>query len=140
VEILGLQAGLCLEALTLSRAQGLQAFRTVESQESRVGGSDHAYPAASSDYGYPAADDDEDGARRYARLLISEIKLYHEQAVNDARRESNLLGRLGPEITRARHLYEERVRPAVRARGDFFEQELVRTLANGDPTSLGQST
>jgi hypothetical protein len=85
----------------------------------------------------PTGDEDEDAARRYARLLVSEIKLYHEAAVNEGRRNRNLLERLRPEIERAQHLYEERVPVQVRLKGDFFGQELVRTLAGGDPTLLG---
>lgn len=77
-------------------------------------------------------------ALRYARLLISEIKLYHEDAVNEGRRDGNLLARLGPEIARARKLYDERIPADVRSRADLFGQELVRTLANGDPRLLGQ--
>lgn len=85
----------------------------------------------------PSGDEDEDAARRYARLLVSEIKLYHEAAVADGRRGRNLLERLRPEIERAQHLYEERVPVQVRLKSDFFGQELVRTLAGGDPTLLG---
>ena len=82
-------------------------------------------------------DDDDDAARRYARLLVSEIKLYHESAVNAGRHDRNLLERLRTEIDRARRLYTERVPAAVQTRADYFEQELVRTLANGDASLLG---
>jgi hypothetical protein len=82
-------------------------------------------------------DDDDDAARRYARLLVSEIKLYHESAVTAGRRDRNLLERLRTEIERARRLYGERVPAAVLARTDYFDQELVRTLANGDASLLG---
>ena len=85
----------------------------------------------------PTGDEDDDAARRYARLLVSEIKLYHEAAVSQGRRDHNLVERLRPEIDRARRLYEERVPAAVRARGDHFGQELVRTLASGDASLLG---
>lgn len=85
----------------------------------------------------PTGDEEEDSARRYARLLVSEIKLYHEAAVVEGRRNRSLLERLRPEIERAQHLYEERVPVQVRLRSDFFGQELVRTLAGGDPTLLG---
>jgi hypothetical protein len=84
-----------------------------------------------------SGDEDEDAARRYARLLVSEIKLYHEGAVAEGRRNRNLLERLRPEIERAHRLYEERVPVQVRLKSDFFGQELVRTLAGGDPTLLG---
>ena len=85
----------------------------------------------------PGNDDDDDAARRYARLLVSEIKLYHESAVTAGRRDRNLLERLRGEIDRARRLYGERVPAAVQARTDYFDQELVRTLANGDASLLG---
>ena len=82
---------------------------------------------------------DEQGARRYARLLVSEIKLYNEAAVRTGRERRDLLSRLRPEIDRARRLYEERVPPVVGARGQYFQQELVQTLADGDPALLGNA-
>jgi hypothetical protein len=69
-------------------------------------------------------------------LLVSEIKLYHEPAVAAGQRERDLASRLGGEIARARVLYEQRVPAAVRDRTDYFRDELVRTLANGDATLL----
>jgi len=81
----------------------------------------------------------EPGARRFARILMSEIKLYNEAAVRAGREGRDLLHRLGVEIDRARRLYEERVPPSVGARRVFFDQELVRTLAGGDPALLGHS-
>ena len=87
-------------------------------------------------------DDDEDGAgaRRYARLLVSEIKLYHEDSIAAGRRDRDLGNRLGGEIARARVLYEQRVPPHVRARAPYFDDELVRTLADGDASLLGART
>jgi hypothetical protein len=83
---------------------------------------------------------DAEGARRFARLLISEIKLYHEAQVDEGRRARDLLVRLQPHIQRARMLYEERVPPDVRGSADYFEEELVRTLADGDPVLLGKAS
>jgi hypothetical protein len=80
--------------------------------------------------GAPA--DDEQAARRYARLLISEIKLYHEADVVAGRRERDLASRLGGEIARARVLYEQRVPAHIRQSTDCFHDELVHTLADGD--------
>jgi hypothetical protein len=80
---------------------------------------------------------DEDAARRYARLLLSEIRMYHEPIVDAGRRSRDLMSRLRGEIDRARRLYEARVPPTVPARADYFDQELVRTLADGDRTLLG---
>ena len=75
-------------------------------------------------------------ARRYARLLVSEIKLYHEPAVIDGRRDRDLATRLGGEIARARVMYEQRVPPTCASARDYFHDELVRTLADGDASLL----
>jgi hypothetical protein len=83
------------------------------------------------------ARDDNSSARRYARLLVSEIKLYNEAAVRVGRERRDLLTRLRPDIDRARRLYEERVPQTVASRDHLFQQELVHTLAEGDPALLG---
>jgi hypothetical protein len=76
-------------------------------------------------------------ARRFARLLVSEIKLYNEQKVTDGRSEGNLYDRLRDEIDRSRQMYDKRVHPSVSPRFDYFHQELVNTLAGGDASKLG---
>ena len=84
-----------------------------------------------------ATDDEGQGARRYARLLVSEIKLYNEGAVRVGRERRDLLKRLKGEIDRARKLYEERIPASIRERDTYFQQELVQTLADGDQSLLG---
>lgn len=119
VELLARHASRCLEALTARRAvQARSGPRETPSE---------ALP-------------DEEAARRYARLLVSEIKMYHEAAVDEGRRAKDLRARLGPQIERARHLYEERIPAGLQARAEVFEQELVRTLADGDAALMGQAT
>jgi len=118
IEILGRHASRALEALT--------AFKTA-----RALAKADAQPADDAN-----ADEEEASARRYARLLVSEIKLYHEGDVMAGRRERDLTSRLGGEITRARVLYDQRVPAHVRARADYFQDELVRTLADGDVSLL----
>lgn len=76
-------------------------------------------------------------ARRFARLLVSEIKLYNEQKVAEGRRNNDLYDRLKEDIDRSRQMYEKRVTPTVAARFDYFYDELVNTLAEGDPAKLG---
>ena len=58
-------------------------------------------------------------------------------AVNEGRRHRNLLSRLAPEIEKARQAYNDQVPPGVRSETDYFHQELIRTLAGGDATLLG---
>jgi hypothetical protein len=78
-------------------------------------------------------------ARRFARLLVSEIKLYNEQKVSDGRNQGDIYDRLRDDIDRSRQMYEKRVAPPVAARHDYFHQELVNTLAEGDPAKLGSA-
>jgi hypothetical protein len=76
-------------------------------------------------------------ARRFARLLVSEIKLYNEQKVRDGRDASDLYERLREDIDRSRQMYDKRVRPEVSSRYDYFDHELVNMLAEGDRNKLG---
>jgi len=81
----------------------------------------------------------DEAAKRFARLLVSEIKLYNEAAVRAGRQQRDLLQRLNTEISRARRLYEERVPATIAARHVYFQQELVHTLADGDAGLLGNT-
>jgi hypothetical protein len=76
-------------------------------------------------------------ARRFARLLVSEIKLYKERQVVEGRAQSDLYTRLREDIDRSREMYEKRVKPEVAQKYDYFHHELVNTLAEGDRTKLG---
>ncbi len=76
-------------------------------------------------------------ARRFARLLVSEIKLYNEQKVKEGRESSDLYERLREAIDRSREMYDKRVQPPVAAKFDYFNYELVNTLAEGEEARLG---
>lgn len=76
-------------------------------------------------------------ARRLARLLVSEIKLYNEDQVEEGRHNRDIYHRLKDDIDRSRQIYEERVHESVRGTTDYFQQELIRSLAGGDPRALG---
>jgi hypothetical protein len=120
-----------LEILTRYAARGIEALTAFKVARSLTAA------ASTPEAPVTAADEDEEAsARRFARLLVSEIKLYHEDSVAAGRRDGDLAVRLGGEISRARALYEQRVPPHVRQRGPYFEDELVRTLADGDSSLL----
>lgn len=76
-------------------------------------------------------------ARRLARLLVSEIRLYNEDLVEEGRRNRDIYARLRDEIDRSRKMYDERISADVRTASDYFTEELVRRLADGDPGALG---
>jgi hypothetical protein len=75
-------------------------------------------------------------ARRLARLLVSEIKLYNEKKVEDGRAKLDLYERLKDDIERSRQVYNERTPESVRKDSNFFHDELVRILADGRPEVL----
>ncbi|MCB1037342.1 MAG: hypothetical protein KDD47_26160, partial [Acidobacteria bacterium] len=87
----------------------------------------------------PVSDEDarHETAKRLARLLVSEIKLYNEEQVAEGQLSNDIYERLKEDIDRSRQMYEERVDEQVRATNDYFYQELVRTLAAGNPRALG---
>jgi hypothetical protein len=126
LEVLARHAARALEALT--------AFKTARALAPADTGSMNAVPSATT------AADEQDAARRYAHLVISEIKLFNEDAVADGRRVGDLATRLGGEIARARALYEQRVPAHFRGAAEHFQAELVRTLAGGDATLFEKAT
>jgi hypothetical protein len=76
-------------------------------------------------------------ARRFARLLVSEIKLYNEEDVEKGRAAKDLGERLKEDIERSREMYEKRISQEIRQQHDYFHDELVRILADGDDEALG---
>lgn len=99
----------------------------------------HIPPPSMSSVSSPIGEEEKahNDARRFARLLVSEIKLYNEQKVAEGRRGGDLYDRLKEDIDRSRQMYEKRVTPSVATKFDYFYDELVSTLAEGDAAKLG---
>jgi hypothetical protein len=76
-------------------------------------------------------------AKRFARLVVSEIKLYNEAKVTEGRRNKDIYERLKEDIERGRQMYADRVPAGVRDATNYFYDELVRILAGGDAGALG---
>jgi len=76
-------------------------------------------------------------AKRFAQLLVSELLLYNEEAVVLGRKKRDLQARLHKEIDRSRQAYRKRVGEQNDPASGFFDDELVRVLAQGDPGLLG---
>ena len=100
----------------------------------------HLLKAASAPEPEPAPVDLErahSDARRFARFLISEIKLYNPAKVYEGLRKSDLYERLRDEIEMRRTIYDRHVESIVTAEFDYFYDELVMNLADGDSDKLG---
>jgi hypothetical protein len=76
-------------------------------------------------------------ARRFARLLVSEIELYNKTKVADGRKNGDIYKRLKSDIVRSRHTYEKRFGKTLPKQFDYFHEELVRSLASNDSSLLG---
>jgi hypothetical protein len=79
----------------------------------------------------------ENKARRFARLLVDEIQLYNQERVEQGRRNSDLYARLKEEIEKSRAAYDRRYGQSLGDTTDYFQQELVRILANNNAALLG---
>jgi hypothetical protein len=102
----------------------------------------HAPPPASTPPARAIAPEEQkahDDAKRFARLVVSEIKLYNEAKVTEGRKTKDIYERLKEDIERGRQMYHDRVSAPVRDSSDYFHDELVRILAGGDPTALGST-
>jgi hypothetical protein len=101
------------------------------------------YGSYDADLPIPVSDEEErrahNDARRFARLLVSEIKLYNEDKVIEGRSQADLYNRLREYIDRSRDMYDKRVKPIVSAKYDYFHHELVNTLAEGDASKMGEA-
>jgi hypothetical protein len=99
-------------------------------------------PAAATDpfAGLSAEDaDTHRKAQRFARLLVDEIKLYNQAKVAEGRRHKDLYDRLKDDIEKSRTTYQKRYGTTVAASGDYFQKEIVRSLAEDDLTVMGDS-
>jgi hypothetical protein len=76
-------------------------------------------------------------ALRFAKLLVDEIKLYNQAKVAEGRARKDLYARLRDDIDKSRATYDKRYGATAAASGNYFSRELIRILANDDPSLLG---
>ncbi|HKN72874.1 MAG TPA: hypothetical protein VJX30_17715 [Terriglobales bacterium] len=76
-------------------------------------------------------------AERFARLLVDEIKLYNQVKVAEGRKNRDLYDRLKEAIEKSRGTYQKRYGNTVAASGNYFQHEIIRSLAEDDPSIMG---
>ena len=111
----------------------------VASAHAPVGGAASA-PAAATDPFAGLSPEDADThrkAQRFARLLVDEIKLYNQAKVTEGRRKRDLYDRLRDDIEKSRSTYQKRYGNTAAASGEYFQQEVVRSLAEDDASVMG---
>jgi hypothetical protein len=75
-------------------------------------------------------------ARRFAKLLVEEIKLYNQTKVAEGRARGDLYSRLREDIEKSRAAYHKRYGESV-SDVDYFTQELMRILADNNRAVMG---
>jgi hypothetical protein len=98
-----------------------------------------AMAASASASAAPVSEEDElhKKARRFAKLLVEEIKLYNQPKVEAGRQHRDLYDRLKIDIEKSRATYDKRYAESAVASADYFTQELVRILADNDVSLMG---
>ncbi|MBI2682927.1 MAG: hypothetical protein HYX26_06885 [Acidobacteriales bacterium] len=76
-------------------------------------------------------------AKRFAKLLVDEIKLYNQAKVTEGRANKDIYKRLQEDIDKSRATYEKRYGSTSAASANYFAREVVRILADNDPALLG---
>lgn len=87
----------------------------------------------------PVEDDLHRKAKRFAKLLVEEIKLYNQPKVAEGRSSGDLYDRLREDIEKSRATYNKRYGETPAASADYFNQELIRILADNDVSLMGAS-
>jgi len=76
-------------------------------------------------------------AQRFAHLLVDEIKLYNQASVAEGRKNKDLYDRLQESIEKSRATYQKRYGNTVAASGNYFQHEIIRSLAEDDLSIMG---
>jgi hypothetical protein len=76
-------------------------------------------------------------AQRFARLLVDEVKLYNQAKVAEGRKNKDLYDRLKEAIEKSRATYQKRYGNTVAASANYFQNEIVRSLAEDDLSIMG---
>jgi hypothetical protein len=76
-------------------------------------------------------------AQRFARVRVAEMRLYQANAVRKGREQACLYSALRGEMDRGRAQFKHEFM-RIPSMIDYFHQEVVRTLANDEPTLLGE--
>ncbi|HEY2114627.1 MAG TPA: hypothetical protein VGJ51_06035, partial [Candidatus Angelobacter sp.] len=127
-------AAVWLELAALRKAGGPVTEEAPQPQPAAMAAT-AASPAAA-----PAVSDEDElhkKARRFAKLLVEEIKLYNQPRVEEGRQHKDLYDRLKVDIEKSRSTYDKRYAESAVASANYFTQELIRILADNDVSLMG---
>jgi hypothetical protein len=93
---------------------------------------------AMSDSDSPITEPERRDAKRFAKLLANEIKIYNEQAIQAGKASNNVYLKVKTDIDRSQEMYNKRVSVKIQQECDYFKEALVEILCDGDARLLGK--
>lgn len=76
-------------------------------------------------------------AKRFAKVTVQELFMYKKDEVIKGREHKDLYDRFKEEIDKSKALYDKRFEKIAAHNADYLYDELVRVLAEKDPSALG---
>src|SRR5512143_2842821 len=68
-------------------------------------------------------------ARRFARIIVSDVALYNQEAVIEGIRNGNFFELLKTDVEEGRELFEKRVPASIRAKRDYYQEAFDNFIA-----------
>ncbi|HEX9112786.1 MAG TPA: response regulator, partial [Nitrospirota bacterium] len=68
-------------------------------------------------------------ARRFARIIVSDVALYNQEAVVEGIRKGNFFELLKTDVEEGRELFEKRVPASIRAKRDYYQEAFDNFIA-----------
>ncbi len=76
-------------------------------------------------------------AKRFAKITVQELLMYHKNEVEQGRQNKDLYKRLKDDIDKSKALYDQRYQKIADHHIDYLYDEFVRVLAENDASALG---
>ncbi len=126
-------------AVAEAQAEPVAAEVQIEAAPMAMAAAAAAGGVAASVQAAAGADDDavHRKAKRFAKLLVDEIKLYNKAKVQEGKANCDLYDRLKEDIEKSRAAYEKRYGNTAAGSARYFDQEIIGNLADNDRSLLG---
>src|SRR5262249_31514381 len=134
LQVLVRSAGQWLEILTARKSNGV--IETSTAVATTPGSAAQSGPPAVQS---PSLEEQElhTKAKRFAKLLVDEIRLYNQAKVKEGRQSRDLYRVLKEDIEKSRDTYNRRYANTSVAEAGYFTEEVIRILADNDTSVLG---
>jgi len=85
----------------------------------------------------PEEQDAHKKAFRFAKLLVDELMLYNKDKVAQGKQNKDVYALLQEDIDKSRLAYEKKFAATPAAKVDYFHQQMVQQIGDGNPAAIG---